>query len=202
MAATHSLVSSGRGTLFLLACFLFHLSGEVRGQDKLAAGFDQLIAIDSTDMVVASVQERGKSILSLREVKTLLFLNTRTRETRQLQLPAGFVIGRTFLNVAGRYEGERLVVISGTHKGWGNPEKTEWEDPSYLFISTASGQHLKQVSPAAEVLVEWVVNRHSNTLTFITRPDTNQDRKFDAKDSTKLYVYQLTTGQLAEVSAL
>ncbi|ALI98715.1 hypothetical protein DC20_06710 [Rufibacter tibetensis] len=181
---------------------MFRLSGEVQAQEKFAASLNHITSIDSTDMVVASQSDGGKGILSFPGVNKLLFLNTRTQETRIVELPAGFVISRTFLNVPGRYEGERLVLISGTYKGWGNNEKLEWNDPEYLFVSTASGQHLKQISPEEERLVEWTVNKNSNTLALITRPDTNKDKKYDAKDSNKLYIYHLTSGQLIAMPPL
>ncbi|WP_205500431.1 hypothetical protein [Rufibacter psychrotolerans] len=186
--------------LVVLGLLCLGALGQVRAQEKYSLGYNKLSSIDSTDMVVASQEAYSKWTAGFPDMVSLLFVNTKTGQSKLLELPPGYVINNTNFNVPARYQGERLVVLRGKNKDWNKKAKLEWEDPNVLFIVTASGQHLKQVSPGGESLVEWTVNKQTGAILFITRPDSNQDNKFDFKDESKVYLYHLASGELTFVS--
>jgi hypothetical protein len=184
----------------ILLVFLWAVAGQAKGQGKFSPQYNQLTVLDSTDMVVASIYSASKISVGLGEEVGLLFINTRTGQSVRVELPAPFQIEATAYKESGTYRKERPVVIIGGDKTWNQNDKLDSNDLRALFITTASGQGLQQVSPKGEHLVHWKMQKTTNALTFITKADSNKDNKFDEKDVNKVYVFHLTEEKLTPVS--
>jgi hypothetical protein len=72
------------------------------------------------------------------------------------------------------------------------------EDPAYLFISDKKGNNFTQISPKAMHVFNWSVIKPANKILINIAGDTNNDNKFDNEDNTTPYVYDFTTGGIAQ----
>ncbi|MGV3540460.1 MAG: hypothetical protein ACO1OQ_11655 [Rufibacter sp.] len=180
----------------VLFCWIGFLSS-AQGQDKVTHQFSWPTSIDSTQMVVTTIEEQTKWSKGLSDKVGLLFINTSTGQAFKLKLPEGYALTNTNFKMNGHYHGERLVVLSSKSLKGG---KKEWDAPHVLFICTASGKHLKQVSSDTEHVTYFTLNPETNTIVFVTKHDANGDQKFDLKDEGKVYLYHIGTGQLTTVA--
>lgn len=67
----------------------------------------------------------------------------------------------------------------------------DMKDPEFLFSSSVDGTGFKQISPLIENLEHFTIIPEKDIILFKTRKDTNQDFKFDKKDSIRMYKLDL-----------
>lgn len=62
------------------------------------------------------------------------------------------------------------------------------DDPVYLYVSTKTGEALKQITPVGMSVTNWKMARDGKTIIATIQNDKNNDKKFDDEDET---IYQI-----------
>ena len=70
--------------------------------------------------------------------------------------------------------------------------KLDHQDPTYLFVSDKEGRRFRQVSPGNMDLKSWDAVRSSNSVLMLVAGDDNGDGKFDDRDRSIPFVYNLS----------
>ena len=91
----------------------------------------------------------------------------------------------------------RLIYYSITTTDFNKDGKLNSLDPGYLFISDKAGRHFKQISPDNMNVESWKTIKGTNKILIMVTKDTNGDKKFDAKDETIPFVYDLAKNTIS-----
>jgi hypothetical protein len=62
------------------------------------------------------------------------------------------------------------------------------DDPIYLFVSTKTGENLKQITPNGMNVTSWKITRDGKTIIVTIQNDKNSDKKFNDEDE---IIYQI-----------
>ncbi len=66
------------------------------------------------------------------------------------------------------------------------------DDPVYLYVSTKTGESLKQITPVGMSVTNWKMARDGKTIIATIQNDKNNDKKFEDEDET---IYQIDLNQ-------
>ena len=175
----------------ILIIALTILSMNVYGQDKYNyIHFDKLTEIEGTEYVIASIENRVK-ILETKS-KYLLFINTKTGETKQVDFPNDAEI-RKIEQIKIDSLKINLVIITARTVDLDGKNGIDWNDPTQIIILSPDGSKTTQLTDSKFFVRTWTINKFSGTIVVTGHYDTNNNNKYDKKDKNEIHVYDLKT---------
>jgi len=158
-------------------------------QGKLKyAEFNKLVEVERTEYVIASVEHIGK--LPKSNNQYLLFINTATGESNQIDFPKGSFIEKIEQVRIDSLGINRIVVEAKTvdldgKKGIG------WNDPKQVIVISTDGKEEKMLTDREYFVRNWIVNKRTGTITVVGHYDTNNNNKYDKSDENEIAIYSL-----------
>ena len=159
------------------------------GQDKYNyVHFNKLTEVVGTEYVIASIENWGK----LLETKSryLLFINTKTGDTNQVDFPSGASIGKIEQIKIDSLE-INLIVVSARTVDLNGKNGIDWNDPTQIIIISSDGKEKTQLTESKFFVRTWIVNKLTGTLVVTGHYDTNNNGKYDKTDKNEIHIYDL-----------
>lgn len=175
-----------RNFIILFLTFLTVLS---YGQDKYNyIHFNKLTEVKGTEYVIASIENLGK--MSDTKSQYLLFINTKTGESNQIDFPNdGYIesIEQVKLDTIGI---NKMIVFART-VDLDNKNGVDWLDPKQIIVISIDGREKVQLTDNKLFVRTWVVNRQSGTIIITGHYDSNSNNKYDKSDKNEILIYDL-----------
>lgn len=164
------------------------------GQNKYnSVHFNKLTEVVGTDIVVASVENRGKTIDN--ESKYLLFINTKTGHSNQVDFPSDAGIQKMEQIKMDSLE-INLMLVSARTVDLNNKKGIDWNDPTQLIIISFDGKEKTQLTDNTFFVDTWIVNNTTGTLIISGKYFINNSRKKNEIDKNEIHIYDLKTLKL------
>jgi hypothetical protein len=140
---------------------------------------------------------KGKGYLPWGNYSEIFFYNASTKQTKKL-FNGQLALINPFINRRSYYENTRepdtprnilpnhIVYIVRTDNFNGD-NGLDTEDPQYLYISTKTGDNLKQVTPKGMNVVSWMLSKDKKMILLKLQNDKNGNKKFGNGDDELYY---------------
>lgn len=170
------------------------LSNFLYGQDKYNyIHYNKLTEIEGTEYVIATIENRGK-VFDINE-KYLLFINTESGETRQIDFHKEAYIGEIKQIKIDSLE-INLLVLSARTVDLNEKKGIDWEDPTQVIVLSTDGKEKTQLTEDKFFVRTWAVNRETGRIVITGHYDTNNNNKYDKTDKNEILIYDLKTLKL------
>lgn len=164
------------------------------GQDKHSyVHFNKLTEVTATEFVIASIENRGK-IADAKE-KYLLFINTQTAQTHQVDFPNDGYIENVEQVKIDSLGINKIIVFARTIDLDGK-KGIDWEDPKQIIILSIDGKEKTQLTDNKFFVRTWAINKMTGTITISGHYDTNNNNKHDKTDKSEILIHDLKTLKL------
>ncbi len=161
------------------------------GQDKYNyVHFNKLTEVVGTEFVIASIENWGK-ILETKS-KYLLFINTKTGETNQVDFPNDAAIWK-FEQIKIDSIDLNIIIVSARIVDLDGKYGIGWSDPTQIIVLSPDGKTKTQLTENKFFVRTWTVNKLTGTIVVAGHYDTNNNNKYDKKDKNKIHIYDLKT---------
>jgi hypothetical protein len=171
--------------------FFITLSCSVFGQDKYNyIHFNKLTEVVGTEYVIASIDNRSK--LAESKSKYLLFIDTKTGNTNQVDFPVDGSI-QTIKQVKIDELGINSIIVAAKTIDLDEKSGIDWSDPIQIFVLSPDGKKKTQLTEDDYFIRTWIINNQSGTIVVTGHLDTNNNGKYDKKDMNKILIYDLKT---------
>jgi len=159
------------------------------GQDKLTeyVAYNRLIEMTGTEYVLAAVQHRTK-VRS--EAEYLQFINTRTGESLQVNIPPDSYIEKIEQIKLDTLQINR-VVVSGRMVNLNNDKSIDWYDPGQIMVLSTDGKEQLKITPDNFFVSSYTVNRQTGVIVVTGHVDTNDNKKWDRADKNEIFLFDL-----------
>jgi len=166
----------------------------VYGQDKYNyVHFNKFTEVVGTEYVIASIENRGKIFET--KSRYLLFINTITNETKQVDFPDGAYF-REIEQIKIDSLGINLLVMTARTVDLDGKNGIDWNDPTQIFVLSPDGKEKTQLTESKFFVRTWVVNKLTGTIVVTGHYDTNNNGKYDKTDKNEIHIYDLKTLKL------
>jgi hypothetical protein len=172
------------------------LSLTTYGQNKYNyVYFNKLTEVAGTEYVIASIEDRGKMF----EIKSqyLLFINTKTGETKQVDFPKDANIEK-IEPIKIDSLGINSVIVAAKTVNLNGKNGINWNDPTQIIILSPDGKEKTQLTEDKFFVRTWTVNRLTGIIVIAGYYDTNNNGKYDKTDKNEIYLYDLKTLKLID----
>jgi len=139
---------------------------------------------------------KGLGHLSWGSYTNVYFYNSKTNQTKklfdQLALINSFSPHRYYSDFktdaasAQNILPEQIVYLART-ENFNGDKALDSEDPVYLFLSSKTGNDLKQITPKGFHVISWTVSKDKKTILVKGKNDKNGNRKFGNGDDDLYY---------------
>lgn len=164
------------------------------GQDKYNyTQFNKLTEIIGTDYVIATVENWGK--MSGIKNRYLLFIDTKTGQTNQVDFPNDGYIGKVE-QVKIDELGINKIIVSAQTVDLDGKKGIDWNDPTQIIVLSTDGKEKTQLTDSKLFVRTWVVNQKTGTIVITGHYDTNNNGKYDKTDKNEIGIYDLKTMRL------
>lgn len=164
------------------------------GQDKYNyVHFSKLTEVVGTEYVIASIENWGKMLET--KSRYLLFINTKTSETNQVDFPNNAGIEKLEQIKLDDLE-INLIVVSARTVDLDGKSGIDWNDPTQIIIISPNGKEKTQLTDNKFFVRTWTVNKKTGTVVVTGHYDTNNNNKYDKTDKNEIHVYDLKTLKL------
>lgn len=171
--------------LFLL---LTIFSTTALAQDKSNyVSFNKLSDLDGTDYVIATLETRSKIST---ENSSLLFINTKTGESKQIDFPKDGYIDKIEQIKIDKLNLNKVVVSAKTVNLDGN-KSIDWNDPRQIIVLSTDGKEKFQITEDKFFVSTWTVNKQTGIIVITGHFDTNNNGKYDKTDKSEIILYDL-----------
>ncbi len=178
----------------ILIIALAILSLNSYGQDKFSyVQFNKLTEVVGTEYVIASIENWGK-MLEMRS-RYLLFINTETGETNQVDFPNDAGIGK-LEQIKIDSLAINLMVVAARTVDLDEKRGIDWNDPTQIIILSPDGKTKTQLTDNKFFVRTWTFNDLSGTIVVTGHYDTNNNNKYDKTDKNEIHIYDLKTLKL------
>jgi hypothetical protein len=169
-------------TIFALGAF---------GQDKYNyVHFNKLTEVVGTDYVIASIENWGKMFDT--KSRYLLFINTRTGQTSQVDFPNdGYIEKVEQIKIDSL--GINLMIVAAQTVNLDNKNGIGWADPQQIIVLSIDGKERTQLTDDKFFCRNWIVSQHTGNIVITGHYDTNNNNKYDKTDKNEIQVYDLKT---------
>lgn len=175
----------------ILLIILTAISLTTYGQDKYNfVHFNKLTEVDGTKYVIASIENRDKMFET--KSKYLLFIDTRTGETNQVDFPSDAGIEKVEQVKIDSLDLNVIVVVARTVDLDGK-KGIDWNDPTQIIILSSDGKTKTQLTDDKFFVRTWTVNKLTGTIVATGHYDTNNNNKYDKTDKNEIHIYDLKT---------
>ena len=132
------------------------------GQDKYNyVHFNTLTEIEGTEYVIASLENRGKVFET--KSKYLIFINTKTGKTKQIDFPSDAEIGRLEQIKIDSLK-INLVIVAARTVDLDGKSGIDWNDPTQIIILSPDGNEKTQLTDNKFFVRTWTVNKFAGTI--------------------------------------
>lgn len=178
--------------------FFIMLTSTAYGQSKYDyIHFNKLTEVIGTDYMIASIDNRSKISISL--AKYLLFIDTKTGSSTQIDIPAdGSIKEIKQVKIDSLGINKILIVVKSIDLD--EKHGIDYSDPKQLLVLSPDGKEKTQITDNDYFLSNWVLNRNSGAIVITGYYDTNKNGKCDKKDKSKIIIYDLKS--LREISKI
>ena len=180
---------------FLLAILSLFSGQKAVAQWKSSGEFNKLLHIEGTDIVVATYDEIKKFSWASTNV---LFINTSTGESRELELSKTADIRKVNTSNKGKINGGPMVVIEAQTLDLNGNGKVDFFEPLSLFVCDAKGENLKRLTPDNFFVKTWEVVPENNRMVISGKVDSNQNGKKDEADEASILIVDLNTMEVVK----
>lgn len=164
------------------------------GQDKYNyVHFNNLTEVSGTEYVIASIEDKGKMFET--KSRYLLFINTRTNETNQVDFPNDTSIGRLEQIKIDSLE-INLIIVAARTVDLDGKNGIDWNDPTQIVILSPNGKQKTQLTEDKFFVRTWTVNKLTGVIVVTGHYDTNNNNKYDKADKNEIHIYDLKTFKL------
>ena len=172
----------------LSLCFAL-ISYSVIGQDKLTeyVAYRRLIEMTGTEYVLAAVQQRTKV---RNEGEYLLFINTKTGENLQVNIPPDSYIEKIEQIKLDTLQINR-VVVSGRMVNLNNDKSIDYYDPEQIMVLSTDGKEQIKITPDNYFVSSYAINRQTGVIVVTGHVDSNNNKKWDRTDKNEIFLYDL-----------
>ena len=178
----------------ILLIALITLTFTLYGQDKYNyLHFNKLTEVAGTEYVIASIENRGKSFVT--KSRCLLFINTKTGETNQVDFPNDAGIEKIEQVKIDSLE-INIIVVSARTVDLDGKSGIDWNDPTQIIILTTDGKKEMQITDDKFFVRTWTVNKLTGTIVIAGHFDTNTNNKYDKTDKSEIHIYDLKKKEL------
>ncbi len=190
--------------LFTLALFSFTSSA----QKKEEINFSDPYQVDSSDYFIiprmiddinAAAYGKGKGYLPWGNYSDIVFYNRGTNQSKKLfgdklALINSFSQRRNYYYYEESKEKEAPANILSRHivylvrtENFNNDGGLDTDDPVYLYISTKTGDNLRQITPNGFNVLSWTVSKDQQMILVKGQNDKNGNKKFGQGDDQLYY---------------
>lgn len=173
---------------FLILTFTI-LTLTTYGQDKYNyVNFNKLTEVVGTEYLIASIENWGKTLET--KSRYLLFINTKTGETNQVDFPKDAGIGKVeqikldSLNL-------NLILVSARTIDLDGKSGIDWNDPTQIIVLSPDGKTKIQLTDNKFFVRNWTVNKLTGNIVVTGHYDTNNNNKYDKTDKNEIHIYDL-----------
>jgi len=189
--------------LLFSAIFSTMAFGQKSGKDEV--NFSEPFQIDSSEYFLIprlidndnqQAYGKGKGYLPWGNYSDILFYNSKTSQTRklfngQLALIAPFYSRRYYGNdkeqdMPAGILPHHIIYLARTENFSGD-NALDTDDPLYLYISTKTGDSLKQITPKGFNVVSWSASKEKKMILVKVQNDKNGNKKFGNGDDELYY---------------
>lgn len=186
-------------TLILSTTFSALAFGQKFGKDEVS--FSDPFQIDSSEYFLIpklidndnlQAYGKGKGFLPWGNYSDILFYNSKTNQTKklfngQLALITPFNSKRNYYDYGNEREMPtnilpNHIVLLARIDNFSGDNSLDNEDPLYLFISTKTGENLKQITPKGFNVVSWNISKDKKMILVKAQNDKNGNKKFGPGD--------------------
>jgi hypothetical protein len=125
----------------------------------------------------------------------LLFINTNTGETKQVDFPNDAGIGVIEQIKIDSLE-LNLILIAARTVDLDEKNGIDWDDPTQIIILSSDGKEKTQLTESKFFVRTWIVNKLTGTIVVTGHYDTNNNNKYDKTDKNEIHIYDLKTLKL------
>ena len=167
------------------------------GQDKYNyVHFNKLTEVTGTEYVIASIENWSKLLET--KSKYLLFINTKTGDTKQVDFPKDAFIEK-MEQIKIDSLGINIIVVSARTIDLDGKKGIDWNDPTQIIILSPDGKEKTQLTENKFFVQTWIVNKLTGTVVVTGHYDTNNNGKYDKKDKNEIHIYDLKTLKLINI---
>jgi hypothetical protein len=169
-----------------LLLLLTFLTSTAFAQDKNNyVSFNKLSDLEGTDYVIATIENRSKIAT---ENSSLLFINTKTGERKQIDFPKSGYIDKVEQIKIDKLNLNKVVVSAKTVNLDGN-KSIDWTDPTQIIVLSTDGTEKIQITDDKFFVRTWVINKQTGTIVITGHYDTNNNGKYDKADKNEIILY-------------
>lgn len=173
---------------FLILTFTI-LTLTTYGQDKYNyVNFNKLTEVVGTEYVIASIENWGKTLET--KSKYLLFINTKTGETNQVDFPKDAGIGKVEQIKLDSLD-LNLILVSARTIDLDGKSGIDWNDPTQIIVLSPDGKTKIQLTDNKFFVRNWTVNKLTGNIVVTGHYDTNNNNKYDKTDKNEIHIYDL-----------
>jgi len=189
---------------FIVAILFFALAS---AQKKEEINFSDAFQLDSSEYFLIprllddsnkDPYDKGKGYILWGHYTDILFYNTRTNETKKLLDGRPSLVSPFLQKRSSYYIQEKdpdisnnilpaLIIYSIITDDFNGDKVLDSEDPSYLFVSTKTGEDLRQITPKGFDVISWTVSKDKKIILVKGRTDKNKNKKFGNGDDQLYY---------------
>ncbi|MHC1707073.1 MAG: hypothetical protein AB9842_06065 [Bacteroidales bacterium] len=150
--------------------------------------FNKLTEVEGTEYVIASVENRGKTL----ETKSqyLLFVNTKSGERNQVDFPDDAMLGKPE-QIKIDSLGINVIFVAARTIDLDGKSGIDWNDPTQIIMLSTDGKQKTQMTGKHFFARTWTVNRYTGTMVVTGHNDTNNNNKYDKTDKSEVHIYDL-----------
>jgi len=175
----------------ILFIILTTISLTTYGQGKYNyVHFNKLTEVVGTKYVFASIENWGKMLET--KSRYLLFINTKTGETNQVDFPNDAGIGKVEQIKIDSLD-LNVIVVSARTVDLDGKSGIDWNDPTQIIILSPDGKTKTQLTDNKFFVRTWAVNNLTGTIVVTGHYDTNNNNSYDKTDKNEIHVYDLKT---------
>lgn len=169
---------------------------------KTEINYSEPIQVDSSDyFMIPKVidnddrEEFGKGAYWGGGYSEIYFYNAKTRQTKKLFNGQLALISPMTLRRRSYYDMEKepeyllpdhIIYVART-ENFNGDKSINYEDPGYLYISTRTGDNLRQITPQGFTVHSWTVSKDKKSLLVKGKHDNNGNKKFGKGDDDAYY---------------
>lgn len=189
----------------LAATFLFISVATAQKKDEI--NFSDAFQLDSSEYFLIprllddsnkDQFDKGKGYIPWGHYTDILFYNTKTNQTKKLFGGRPALIAPFLQKRNSYYTQEKeadvtknvlpgLIVYSVITDDFNNDKVLDSDDPCYLYISTKTGEQLKQVTPNGFNVLSWTISQDKKIILVKGQTDKNKNKKFGNGDDQLYY---------------
>jgi hypothetical protein len=194
-----------RCTLFFVIAVLFFSIASAQKKDEI--NFSDAFQLDSSEYFLIprllddsnkDQFDKGKGYVLWGNYTDIIFYNTKANQARKLFEGKSALIAPFLQKRNSYYSQEKesdlssnilpeLIIYSVRSDDFNGDKVLDSDDPSYLYVSTKTGEQLKQITPNGFHVISWTVSKDKKIILVKGQNDKNKNKKFGNGDDQLYY---------------